>query len=181
MAWKEKEFEERMRPAIDAIYRRTFKNLASIIRTDRESEKDGKMMIMDRELAIDTHLYFVDGTVLTFQEKTLHHYNQKYQHFTFEYENDPNKKEPGEWFKLASQLYFFGYANQEETAYLQYWILNIPKLRLFLKNNIGIEALTSKYLRKNKPPAKATFFAIPFSQLSGDGIILIHTPSRQIQ
>jgi len=163
MTWKEKDFEEKMRPHIDAIYQKTFKNISTILRTNRESKTDPKFMIMDKDLAIDTHLYFQDGTLLTFQEKTLQHTKQKYQQFTFEYQNDPQNNVPGEWFKLASQLYFFGYANEAQTGYLQWWILNVPRLRLFLLNVIGIETLKEKYLHNNKPPKKANFFAIPFN------------------
>ena len=165
MAWKEKEFEEKMRPYIDVIYQKTFKNISKILRVNREEKTNSKFMIMDRDLAIDTHLYFRDGTLLTFQEKTRQHIYQKYQDFTFEYQNDPQNNVPGEWFKLASQLYFFGYANEAQTGYLQWWILNVPRLRLFLLNVIGIETLKSKYLKPNKPPAKANFFAIPFNLL----------------
>ena len=79
MAWKEKEFEEKMRPYIDVIYQKTFKNISKILRVNREEKTNSKFMIMDRDLAIDTHLYFRDGTLLTFQEKTRQHIYQKYQ------------------------------------------------------------------------------------------------------
>lgn len=118
---------------------------------------------MDKELAIDTFLYFADGSVLTLLEKTRKNHFLKYNDFTFEYYNDPAIKDEGEWFKLAAQLYFYGFANKAETGYEKYYLINIPELRLYLKNDIGIEKLTEKHLRHNKPPAKANFFAIPFS------------------
>ena len=173
MAWAEKAFEEKMTPYIDRIYKGIFKNLYAIHRSDRETEQDTRILFMDRELAIDTFLYFNDGTVLTFQEKTrrkkmLERFGAD---FTFEYFNDPRKSEQGEWFKLAAQLYFYGYANEGMTGYDCFWIIDIAKLRLFLKNNIGIELLERKYLRQNYPPAKANFFAIPFSEIGGDCIL----------
>jgi len=173
MAWKEKIFEEKMTPFIDAIYKKTFSKLSKIKRATRNNDDDIKIMFMDKELAIDTRLFFIDGTILTLQEKTLQYSKRKYNSFTFEYYNDPAMKLEGEWFKLASQLYFFGYANSDETGYADYWIIDIPKLRLFLKKGIGIKTLTEKYLRQNPPPAKANFFAIPFELFENNKEICI--------
>lgn len=173
MAWIEKAFEEQMTPHIDGIYYKLFSNLVDIKRSSRDTQTDEKILFMDRHLAIDTFLSFKDGTVLTLQEKT----RQRYYHdtfgadFTFEYYNDPATKDEGEWFKLAAQLYFYGYANGSEDGYYKYWIIDVPKLRLHLKNNIGIQQLESRYLRHNKPPAKASFFAVPFSIISDDCIL----------
>lgn len=166
MSWTEKDFEEKMQHKIDSIYRYVFdKKLVSIKRSKRGNDSDEKTLFMDKELAIDTHLTFENGSVLTAQEKTLRNCNKKFQQFTFEYYNDQSKNELGEWFKLAAQIYFFGYANETETNYSQFWILDVPKLRIGINDLIGIENLTKKYLRKNKPPAKANFFAIPFSEI----------------
>ena len=171
--WAEKNFEESMTPHIDNIYRGLFSNLTEIKRSSRDTETDEKILFMDRHLAIDTFLYFKDGTLITFQEKTrkksiLDAYGAD---FTFEYYNDPRTKDEGEWFKLAAQLYFYGYANDNLSGYSRFWIVNIPKLRLFLKNKIGIQQLESRYLKYNKPPAKANFFAIPFDIIADDCIM----------
>ena len=171
MAWSEKSFEESMTPHIDAIYRGLFSGLTEIRRSDRNTQTDAKILFMDKELAIDTFLHFKDGTILTLQEKTRRREYAKYNDFTFEYYNDPRTKDEGEWFKLAAQLYFYGYANGELDGYYKFWIVNIPKLRVFLKRNVGIKQLESKYLRSNKPPAKANFFAIPFSIIDNDCIM----------
>ena len=162
-----------MTPHIDTIYHRLFRNLTDIHRSSRDTETDERISFMDRELAIDTFLYFNDGTILTLQEKTrkkaiLERFGAD---FTFEYYNDPRTKDKGEWFKLAAQMYFYGYANANIDGYEKFWLLNVPKLRLFLKNNIGISTLESKYLRQNVPPAKANFFAVPFRIISSDCIM----------
>ena len=179
MAWKEKIFEEKMTPFIDEIYKKTFSKLSEIKRATRNDEDDIRIMFMDKELAIDTRLFFTDGTVLTFQEKTRRNNYLKYRDFTFEYYNDPTMKQEGEWFKLASQLYFFGYANSDETGYVEYWIIDIPKLRLFLKKDIGIKTLIEKYLKQNPPPAKANFFTIPFELFENNKeICIVHDKHR---
>jgi len=161
MVWESKNFEEKMNPYIDEIYKNIFSELIEIKRSNREKTVDSKILFMDKELAIDTFLYFKDGSILTLQEKTRKINYLDYDDFTFEYFNDPITKDKGEWFKLAAQLYFYGYANQSEDGYIKYYLIIIPKLRIFLEE-IGIETLTRKYLRQNKPPAKANFFAVPF-------------------
>jgi len=165
MAWSEKNFEESMTPHIDDIYKTIFSKLTNIVRSSRENTKDAKILMMDKDLAIDTFLYFTDGTMLTLQEKTRKNYYLKYNDFTFEYYNDPDIKDEGEWFKLAAQMYFYGFANQRENGYSKFYLVDVPKLRLFLKNKIGIERLERQYLQHNKPPAKANFFAIPFDMI----------------
>lgn len=161
MSWKEKQFEEQMSPYIDNIYKQLFKGLKEINRSC-SNKKNDIQMFMDKELGIDTTLKFQDGTFLTFQEKTRLNNYLSFNDFTFEYYNDPSTGEQGEWFKLASQYYFYGFANKENKGYEKFYILNVPEFRLFLKNDVGIEELERKYLKQNKPPAKANFFFIPF-------------------
>jgi len=171
--WNDKGFEERMAPYIDKIYYRLFTNHVVIHRSNRTENDDHETQFMDRELAIDTFLHLADGTVLTFQEKTRRNrILEKYgADFTFEYYNDPETGDQGEWFKLAAQLYFYGYATEEENGYSKCWILNVPELRLFLKKRIGIDQLEKNYLRRNSPPAKANFFAIPFTEISENCVL----------
>ncbi len=171
--WPEKEFEEKMRPLIDDIYRQIFgSKLIAIARSVRDSDNE-RTLFMDIELAIDTHLTFADGSVLTFQEKTLKNSKKRYQSFTFEYYNDPKAKDRGEWFKLAAQLYYFGYANAQETGYDQWLVLDIAKLRTEMMKGFTIKEIEKKYLRTNRKPSKANFFAIPFTILRGmDGVLV---------
>ena len=174
MSWKAKAFEEKMTPFIDDIYRSVFGNrLVEIYRSERGMENNSRVMFMDTELAIDTHLTFNNGSVLTFQEKSRNFNFLKYRDFTFEYYNDPNTGDQGEWFKLAAQLYFYGYANQDETGYAAYWILNVAKLRTALLKRYTLLQMEREFLRQNKPPAKASFFAIPLGLIETfDGVVL---------
>ena len=173
--WIDKSFEEGMTKYIDEIYKNIFKSrLTKIYRSDRNKENDKKLLFMDIELSIDTHLTFTNGSVLTFQEKTRRNEYMKYNDFTFEYYNNPTTKDEGEWFKLAAQLYFFGYANKNENGYDKYWILNIAKLKTRLMQHFTIDYLKKNFLRSNKPPAKANFFAIPFTILEDMKDIIIY-------
>jgi len=175
MSWSEKDFEESMTPYIDAVYDDVFGNrLVSIERTDRDKESDSRLMFMDQELAIDTHLTFRNGSILTFQEKSRRYKYYKFgPDFTFEYYNDPRTKEEGEWFKLASQLYFYGFANQNELGYYRYWIIHVARLRTQLMSRYPIHWMEENWLRQNKPPAKSNFFCIPFSVIERlDDVVL---------
>ncbi len=173
--WDSKNFEEKMTKYIDEIYNDIFGNrLINIHRSSRDKEQDKKLLFMDIELAIDTHLTFSNGSVLTFQEKTRRNKFKKYADFTFEYYNDPKTKEQGEWHKLAAQLYFFGYANESETGYDKFWILNVARLRTALMSKYTIKEMESNFLRYNKPPAKANFFAIPFDILEKMENVIIY-------
>lgn len=175
MSWFAKDFEEKMTPFIDNIYKDIFKEkLVSIKRSSRNKENDKKLLFMDINLAIDTHLTFNNGSIITFQEKTLRYSKISFNQFTFEYYNDPKIKDEGEWFKLAAQMYFFGYANKNETGYEKYFILNVAKLRTALLNNFTIKQLEDNYLRKNPAPAKANFFAIPFSILKNYSNVVVY-------
>ena len=181
--WAAKNFEEKMTPFIDLEYKKIFKDrLVSVTRNSRETATNEKLMFMDLELAIDTHLKFIDGSVVTFQEKTRRNYYKKYDDFTFEYYNDPRTKEIGEWFKLASQLYFYGYANAAETGYEKYYIINVVKLRTGIMQKYNLKQLEYFFLRQNIPPPRANFFAIPFSILKTmNGVIVyehMSTPSN---
>jgi hypothetical protein len=172
-SWSEKTFEEKMTPYIDQIYKQFFgERLKEIKRNNRDNSTE-KLMFMDINLAIDTHLTFSNGSILTFQEKTRKNNYLKFNDFTFEYYNDPSTKDEGEWFKLAAQIYFYGYANESETGYERYYILSVPKLRTKLLQNYTIKEMEEKFLRANRPPAKANFFAIPFSILENlDGVLM---------
>jgi len=126
-------------------------------------------------MAIDTVLTFNDGTVITLQEKSRRnfYYDRYGEIFTFEYYNDPRVKEEGEWFKLAAQLYFYGFVNAGENGYYKFWLLDVAKLRLCLTRRVGIAQLEREYLRYNKAPAKANFFAIPFEIIGGECIMYV--------
>jgi hypothetical protein len=164
--WKEKNFEEKMTPHINEIYNDLFKNKISKIIRNTNGNQDKELLFMDKYLGIDTQIIFKDGSKITLQEKTRkYYYFQKYNDFTFEYYNDPKLKEQGEWFKLAAQLYFYGFSNEKETGYEKFYILDICKLRRFLTYRIGLKNLEKNYLHQNIGSAKANFFHIPFDLL----------------
>lgn len=172
-SWSEKTFEEKMTPCIDLVYKQLFGDTLQEIKRNNRDNSTEKLMFMDIHLAIDTYLTFKNGSILTFQEKTRKNNYLKFNDFTFEYYNDPITKDEGEWFKLAAQIYFYGYANENETGYEKYYILSVQKLRTRLLQNYTIKEMEQRFLQTNRPPAKANFFAIPFDILESlDGVLL---------
>lgn len=169
--WDEKDFEEKMRIHLDAVYQNIFKDkLKNINRINRDSE--GPEKILDQHFAIDTILKTTDGQIFTIQEKTLKNNQAVYSAVTFEYYDDQTIKKEGDWFNLASQFYFFAYANENENGYENYWLIDVVKLRLYL---LFKEENIFKYLRyNNNSNAKANFFAIPLQLAFEAKAVLIY-------
>lgn len=187
VTWINKDFEETVTPYIDDIYRNTFTKVKDIIRSSRENNTDERLLFMDVELSIDTFVNFNDGSYITLQEKSLRPYNRSYQKLTMQYYKDHEKKIEGEWFKIASQFYFFGYVgckidvySKEDMArsyhctgkchecsflspHIQYYIFDLPRLRFYLKNKIGIDHLEMFFLQYNRSPSKSSFFTVPLN------------------
>lgn len=160
--WIEQEFEIKMRPYIDEIYPEIISYVNNINRVDvNKSERD---KALDIELGIDTEITFTNGSPFTVQEKTRESQWQSSDDFTFELMNTPD--ENGEFFKLSSHLYFYGYANEMSDGYAKFYIIDVMRLKMALRK-FSIETLKSRWLEKNKKHGKATFLAIPFSFLRG--------------
>lgn len=173
--WKEKDYEESRHEYIDACYYQAFDGIVNITRSDRDVEKTPEKLLLDKEACIDTYIEFESGVSVTLQEKSRKYRWYRYHDFTFEYYNDPENREPGQWHKIKSDMFFYGWANSSDTDYAKFYILNVLYLKAHLINKIGIEKLKRHYLRYNKPPCKSNFFAIPFKLIKQ-----IETPERKI-
>ena len=113
-----KQSELRRRPAIDAIYNRVFPG-CTIKRFDH-----GNDLILDVRFAIDVELKMPNGMILLGQEKALGNEFARFRSVTVEYYQDPTIKEEGDWFKLAAQFLFCGYANITDTEFNPWVILD---------------------------------------------------------
>jgi hypothetical protein len=166
LVWTEKEFEKGLQPAIEQIYRNHFSELDSVERFDR-TEKE--IHPLDQYFAIDSILHFKNGSILTCQEKSRKNYALLYNDFTFEYYNDPTIGDKGEWFHLSSQIYFYGFANKQNTDYDKYYLIDMTKFRIWLSQ---FNPISKRFkIRKNPHPAKANFIPIPFKDIPVDCIL----------
>lgn len=163
-------FRKLMRPHAIEIYQR------ALGATDvMDLREDGvKVHVLDKEFGIDSLIEFESGQWISVQEKyRANDYLVKpwlrliaeCPDFTQEYLNAAGTQyeAPGEWFKLGAQLYFYGWANSDNTGFAAWLILNIPRYKLLVETNGGLAALGDLY--RNKQHGAATFYCIPVVRL----------------
>lgn len=147
-----------MLPACDEIYKLVF-NAQGIKRTQDTA--------LDMDLGIDVILTLPSGSILTGQEKALSHKFASYDAFTMEFYQNRDIKEPGEFFKIASQFYLSGYINEQQNAFTSWKIINLCNLIQWLG-----EYPTSQLEKATKPSTGyASFLAIPYKNMPADCII----------
>jgi hypothetical protein len=154
-------FQEKMKPAARRIYQRIFPGCEI-----EDLRADGvKVHVLDKEFGIDSLLNFKSGQWISIQEKYRKNRFLKYCDFTQEYMNGAGTQyeAPGEWFKLGAQLYFYGWANANETDFEKWCILDVPKYKLLVECAGGLEKIGR--LVSNKKHGKASFYAIPIKKL----------------
>lgn len=155
-------FRVRMRPAAEKIYSRIFPGC----RLEDLRENGIKVHILDKEFGIDSLLHLPSKQWITVQEKYRSNEMLKYGDFTQEYKNacgTPHESD-GEWFKLGAQLYFYGWANKDETAFEKWYLLDIAKYKLTVEKQGGLQCVGT--LRQNSFHGRASFYAIPFNRIS---------------
>jgi hypothetical protein len=156
----------RLRPYAVEIYRR---HLGAIEVNDLR--EDGiKVHVLDKEFGIDTLADLASGQWISIQEKyrsgdflTRYRVDPTCPDFTQEYMNavGTQHEAQGEWFKLAAQLYFYGWANPEQTGFAAWVILDkLIVERAGSLGNLGV-------LKSNSAHGRATFYAIPIKRLAG--------------
>lgn len=164
------EFSERMRPIADALYRTLIPSITDIKRFDKDSER----FILDREYAIDIQFTLGNGMKMTGQEKFRRfetwreqHNRPQYADVTVEFYNDPALKVQGDWFNLASQFYFAGFASKDEACFDRYVFLDW--LQVVLETAHG--NICWKTLNQADGRAKASFQYTPFRLLPAKCVI----------
>ena len=127
----------------------------------------------DKHFSIDATIILKDGQKMTIQEKyrdnkfLINGRLQEcppYPDFTQEYKNAVGTQfeNNGEYFKLFAQLYFYGWANKNNTGFKRWCIIDVPKYKDYIQK-IGIEKLGS--LKNNYKHGRASFYAIPIIKL----------------
>jgi hypothetical protein len=145
-----------MRPAALRIYRKVFPGCDL-----KDHRTDGVgVHPLDREFGIDSRIEWETGEWLTVQEKYRRHEALRWSDFTQEFMNGAGTKHesPGEWFHLAAQLYFYGWARRDETDFEKWLILNITTYKLLVQGAGGLAAIGTKC--QNDRHGRASFFAI---------------------
>lgn len=146
-------FRRRMLPIVDKLYYQIIPALLSINRFDKS---DDERHLLDREFAIDAELTLdnvssrLGGMLFTLQEKFRTSRKSAYDDVTVEYYNDPTSLIEGDWFNLAAQLYFCGYASADELRFDKWIMLDWARVVLeTYKGNIDWQTKQNRYTRAN--------------------------------
>lgn len=149
----------RMRPACDRVLSSVFSVAPEQI---QRFEKSSDLFVLDREFCIDMRIRLKSGSHVTGQEKALTYQFYKYRTFTIEFWQNRYTKEPGEFFKIASQFYLHGYSDKSGVNFIEWKVIDILRVVAWLKH-CGTEALS----RRTKPSggSRASFLAIPYDSI----------------
>ena len=154
-------FERRMRGPVEEVYQTYFPGCN--VRYTREHDE---LRPFDDHFAIDTILDLPSGGIVTAQQKCRRYgYFLQYRDFTQEYMNAVGSayESRGEWFHLASQIYFYGWANPAENGLVAWLLLDVVRYKMLVEKQGGLEKMGTP--RQNKEHGKASFYAIPVERL----------------
>lgn len=163
-------FRVRMRPHAEKIYRRIWPGCQ--IRDLREHGV--AVHILDKNFGIDTLAEFLSGQWISVQEKYRRYralasmelkFEPPYPDFTQEYLNAEGTKHesPGEWFKLGAQVYFYGWANESETDFAAWLLMDIAKYKMVVEEMGGLDSISKRHY--NQQHGRASFYPIPIYRL----------------
>ena len=156
----------KMRPACDRVLCGVFGVKPDAIeRFSREKQ----LFILDQEFAIDLRVHLPNGTQITGQEKALS-YEFYYRHktFTVEFYQNRNTKEPGEFFKIASQFYLHGYSDESGIDFIDWKIIDVVQMMNWLRHTS-----VDKLEKRTRPSggSRASFLPIPYCKIPSAFII----------
>ena len=152
-------FSIAMNPYIDAIYKEIYP-IEHITRLTKEDHPH----ILDAKFHIDTILKLKNGMIITAQEKIRRNKYIGFQDFTLEYNSNSFGKD-GEFMKLCTDIYFYGYGDPKTGLKCTYVFKPID-----VKNAIIKEELIGK-LMQNQYHSTASFYAYPFKQFKDEWFI----------
>ncbi len=158
---RDREFEQKLRPAAQRIYEGIFDGCNVEFAQD-----DERLRQLDESFGIDAVLRLKSGQIITAQQKFRRHENLvRYGDFTQEFRNAAGREHEakGEWFYLAAQLYFYAWANEDETDFAAWVLLDVVRYKLLVEGRGGLEKVGK--LRHNQAHGRANFYAIPLETL----------------
>jgi len=155
-------FQEKMKPAALKVYQRLFPGC----RIEDLRAEGVKVHVLDKEFGIDSLLIMRSQQWLSVQEKYRRVSAWKYREFTQEYMNAAGTahESPGEWFKLGAQVYFYGWADEEEESFSKWILLDIARYKALVETLGGLDVIGT--LQRNQRHGRSTFYAIPIAKLS---------------
>ena len=147
---------EEMRPHAHDLYRRVFPGC-----TVEDCRINGKgVHTLDKHFGIDTIIRLKTGSFFTLQEKYREANFIKYQDFTQGYMTGAGtgQESPGEWFKLEADLYFYGWANEDNDGFKKWFLMDVVQYKLMVECAGGLERIGN--LRQNRFHSKTSFYSV---------------------
>ena len=123
--------------------------------------------VLDQEFGIDGELTTAHGLCLTFQFKVREYKWLPKGEFTIEMFNDPRGEQPGEWFNLTADLYFYGYANGDETGLADWYVFKIIDLKLAIESG----EVQWGPLIGNRVHSRALFTTVPWATMPNVALV----------
>lgn len=146
-------FNHNCQPYADAIY----KKLWNVTEIERE------LGALDKDRGIDCRIILNNGLTLDIQEKFRRPHQRKYWQFTIEYKNNPQTNEPGEFYHLAANYYFYSYTfSPNGGIFTDWWIICLNKFKDYYNRNLLKEALGGR----NTKRSHTTFKCFNFDDLN---------------
>ncbi len=147
-----------MRPACDRVLCEVFGiKDTSIIRYQSE----GEAHILDTEFAIDLKIILPCGGQLSGQEKALSNKYYRFKTFTMEFYQNRHTREPGEFFKIASQFYLSGYSDDTGIEFIEWHIIKMFDFMNWIRNS-SVDKLAE---RCRPSTSRANFLPIPYKKI----------------
>lgn len=165
-------FQATMRPHAVAIYQRLFPDC----QVQDLREEGVKVHVLDKEFGIDTLATFSSGQWISIQEKYRSHkflveprlqVQAPIPDFTQEFKNGhgTEHESPGEWFHLGAQLYFYGWADADNSRFEKWALIDIAKYKLIVERRGGIKSMGQ--MKHNRQHGRASFVAFPITAIRG--------------
>ncbi len=157
----------RMQPFMDAIYRSIWGNR---IRIKRE------LGALDKDRGIGVINEMPSGLTISLQEKARRYKYRHFQQFTVEYSNNPLTGEKGEFYKLAANYYFYGYAFPNEHGFCEWRIIDLNRF----KEAYHLGIITPTETVANTKRSRATFLCFEFRQIQGMVVFMAETAQSKL-
>jgi hypothetical protein len=152
---------------------RIYREILPVKHTER-FPKNSPLHILDRKFAIDVVITLETGMIFTVQEKFRRHdvWRAGYRDFTLEYMSNKNGTK-GEYFHLATDLYFYGWENHDRTGFIEANVFYAAPV----KKAISDGRLRGRLI-PNKKHSSATFYAYHFGQFREGWFLYKHEICR---
>ena len=167
----ETKFHKEMEPMADQLYHDIWGPLQKLEHLSHS--KVGHPHPLDKDWAIDVILQTTGGLTITIQDKFRQYkYYKKYNQFTLEYENDPATHEPGEFFHLVANYYFYGFATINKQSFISWKVIDLnPFKECYRTGKIKEDGIAY-----NKEKGRASFIYFSWDKLRDKALIFRENP-----